>query len=52
MNPEDRPWGPLTFALLLLFASLGGNFYLSWLAWDFYIRFRTLLVETSSTSAA
>jgi hypothetical protein len=28
------PWLPLTFTLLGLFASLGANIYLGWIAWD------------------
>ncbi len=35
-KPEkpEKPWLPLTFALLGLFASMGGNLYLGWVAWD------------------
>ena len=29
-----KPWLPLTFTLLGLFASLGTNVYLGWIAWD------------------
>jgi hypothetical protein len=31
-----KPWLPLTLALLGLFASLGTNIYLGWIAWDLY----------------
>ncbi|HTU24428.1 MAG TPA: hypothetical protein VMF30_03450 [Pirellulales bacterium] len=33
-----KPWLPLTVALLTLFASLGGNVFLGWVAWDSYTR--------------
>lgn len=33
-NEPEKPWLPLTLALLGLFASLGGNLYLGWIAWD------------------
>lgn len=33
-------WWPLTMTVVLLFASLGGNLYLGWLAMDFYRRYR------------
>jgi hypothetical protein len=39
-SPTDRIWWPLTMTVLLLFGSLGGNFYLGWLAMDFYRRYR------------
>lgn len=29
-----KPWLPLTFTLFGLFASLGANVYLGWIAWD------------------
>lgn len=38
-DPElarDRPWGALTVAVLLLFASIGGNLYLGWIAARIY----------------
>jgi len=43
--PEQpaKPWLALTFALFGLFASLGGNFYLGWIAWDMRKRCQTLL---------
>lgn len=39
---SDRPWGPLAFALTLLFASLGANLYLAWIAMDMYRRYLDL----------
>lgn len=35
--PEEpqKPWLPLTVTLLGLFASLGANVFLGWIAWDF-----------------
>jgi hypothetical protein len=35
-----RPWTPLILTTLALFASLGANAYLSWLAWSFFWRYR------------
>jgi hypothetical protein len=36
----QKIWWPLTTTVVLLFASIGGNFYLGWLAVDFYRRYR------------
>ncbi len=33
-----KPWLPFTLALLALFASLGGNVFLGWIAWESYTR--------------
>lgn len=30
----DRPWLPLTFTALALFASIGANVFLGWIAWE------------------
>jgi len=38
-----KPWLPLTFTLLGLFASLGGNIFLVWVVWDLRSRCRALL---------
>ena len=40
--PEQpaRPWLPLSFALFGLFASLGANVFLGWIAWDSRQRYR------------
>jgi hypothetical protein len=35
-----KPWLPLTLTMLALFASLGGNVFLGWVAWDSYNRSR------------
>ena len=44
-DPEKSPtpWLPLTFTLFGLFASLGGNFYLGWIAWEMRKRCCALL---------
>jgi hypothetical protein len=41
-QPETppKPWLPLTVTLLGLFASLGTNVYLGWIAWDSRHRYR------------
>ena len=36
----DEPWLPLILTTLMLFASLGTNVFLGWLAWSFFWRFR------------
>jgi hypothetical protein len=36
---------PLVMTTLGLFASLGANAYLSWIAWSFYERYRDLLLQ-------
>jgi hypothetical protein len=41
--PETKPWLPLTVAMLALFASLGGNVFLGWVAWDSYNRSRPVV---------
>jgi hypothetical protein len=51
--PQDEggePWLPLALTLLALFASLGGNVYLGWIAWDFYRRQRNLAAPSPSTA--
>jgi hypothetical protein len=35
----DKPWWPLTLAMLALFASMGGNLYMGWIAVDVYRRY-------------
>ncbi len=37
---SDRPWWPFLLALIGLFASLGFNVYLGWIAWDLYTRYQ------------
>ncbi len=40
-----KPWMPLTLVLLGLFASLGGNVYLTWIFADLRRRYRVLLSQ-------
>lgn len=40
-----KPWLPLMASLIGLFASLGGNLYLGWIAFESHVRYRRLLVE-------
>jgi hypothetical protein len=40
-----RPWMPLILLALALFASLGGNVYLGWVAWE--VRKRYLLLQNA-----
>ena len=49
-DPE-RPWTPLILTTLALFASLGANAYLGWLAWSFFWRFRDAVTESARTRA-
>lgn len=44
-SPADRPWAALLATLIALFASLGGNVYLAWIAWESRRRCRRLLAE-------
>jgi len=46
-EPDEpaKPWLPLTVALLVLFASLGGNLFMGWITWDARCRYRALLSE-------
>jgi hypothetical protein len=48
-DQPTKPWLPLTFTLFGLFASLGANVYLGWIAWELRQRFRTglPLVQTA-----
>lgn len=48
---KDRPWTPLILTTLALFASLGTNAYLGWLAWSFFWRFRDAVTESARTRA-
>jgi len=47
--PAEKPWLPLTLTLLALFASLGGNLFLGWIAWDHRSRYRTLLLRAEAS---
>ncbi len=40
---DKKPWWGLTGALLVLFASLGGNAYLGWMNWDLRRQYTSLL---------
>lgn len=42
-SAEKKPWGGLTLALMVLFASLGGNAYLGWMNWDLRRQYAGLL---------
>jgi hypothetical protein len=41
-----KPWLPLTCTLLGLFASLGANVYLGWIAWEFRQRCHAAVTAT------
>jgi hypothetical protein len=38
-SATEEAWWPLTLAMLALFASLGGNLYMGWIAVDVYRRY-------------
>jgi hypothetical protein len=42
---SDKPWWPLTLAMLALFASMGGNLYIGWIAVDVYRRYLEMAEE-------
>ena len=48
---QARPWKPLILTLLGLFASLGTNGFLLWIAADFRNRYRALLRRMGDTAA-
>jgi hypothetical protein len=50
-TPADRPWFPLMLSLLGLFASLGVNLYLGWIAFESHFRYRRLLIEGDDDDA-
>jgi hypothetical protein len=41
-DAQEKPWWGLTMAVFALFASLGGNLYLGWIAVDVYRRYLDL----------
>jgi hypothetical protein len=41
-DAQEKPWWGLTMAVFALFASLGGNLYLGWIAVDVYRRYLNL----------
>lgn len=53
--PEEepsRPWKTLVLTCLLLFASIGLNVYLGWIARGIYVRYRTLTLEAHGQQTA
>jgi hypothetical protein len=44
-SDEEKPWGTLTLAMLALFASMGGNLYMGWIAVDVYRRYLDVAAE-------
>jgi hypothetical protein len=42
-KPQPRPWAVLSFSLLGLFVSIGGNVLLAWVAWNHRGRYLDLL---------
>jgi hypothetical protein len=48
---SSRPWGPLLMTVLGLFASLGFNFYLGWIAWDLYSRYQDAVDDVQELEA-
>lgn len=51
-DEANKPWWPLTFTAMLLFGSIGLNFYLGWIAHGIYQRYRALLMEVRNVRAA
>lgn len=47
----SRPWLPLTLTLFTLFASIGGNIFLGWVAHDARSRYGSLLRENREMTA-
>jgi hypothetical protein len=47
-----KPWLLLAVTVLLLFASLGGNVFLGWVAWDSYNRDRTVVSKIEGRKAS
>ena len=48
-NAGEKPWWPLTLAMLALFASMGGNLYMGWIAVDVYRRYLEM-ADTATTT--
>jgi hypothetical protein len=44
-SASEKPWWPLTLAMLALFASMGGNLYMGWIAVDVYRRYLEMADE-------
>jgi hypothetical protein len=49
---SSRPWKTLVMICLMLFASVGLNVYLGWIARGIYVRYRTLSMEAHDHRAA
>ncbi len=50
--PGEKPWMPFAIAAVLLALSLGANFYLGWIAWDWRGRYlQSLNKHRAATSA-
>lgn len=47
----SKPWLPLVLTVLLLFASVGLNAYLGWIAWGFYQRMQSMASDLSKSPA-
>jgi hypothetical protein len=47
-----KPWWPLMFTIVLLFASLGGNAFLGWVAWGERNRSRGLLEKLHTAAGS
>lgn len=37
---SDKPWSTLALTVCALCLSIGGNIYLAWIAWGYYLRYR------------
>jgi hypothetical protein len=46
-TPSTRPWLPFMVTVLALFASVGLNVYLGWIAWDTYSRYHELVTDVN-----
>ena len=51
-EPVVQPWMPLILTTLSLFASLGANAYLGWLAWSFFWRYRDAASDVARARVA
>ncbi|HEY6565117.1 MAG TPA: hypothetical protein VIY86_11505, partial [Pirellulaceae bacterium] len=51
LNGTDSLRGSNAFSMLLLFASIGLNIYLGWIAWDTYNRYQDLVSDMRSNRA-
>jgi hypothetical protein len=44
-SDAEEAWWPLTLAMLALFASMGGNLYMGWIAVDVYRRYLNVAAD-------